>query len=237
MNTTRFHLLLFAVLSLGSCSRAATPSPGTDAISVGGATISLPAPDGFFRYDGKSAKVDSFEQQFVSATNRLLAIFGSEETLGEVLMDKIPKSERHFAAESERTLETRNITASLFAQLKPSLRQTVSSPLDEKYRSVIKEMESNASFSAGASLRLGEIIPLGVFDETSDSLCFSAFTKAQAETISQSYVSIIACCAVRVKNRLFYLYANSPYHDKSDIEWARRSVQRWRDAVLKANSR
>ena len=93
MNTTRFHSLLFAALSLGSCSRDATPSAGTDAISVGGATISLPAPDGFFRYDGKSAKVDSFEQQFVSATNRLLAIFGSEETVGEVLMDKIPKSE------------------------------------------------------------------------------------------------------------------------------------------------
>ena len=56
MNTTRFHSLLFAALSLGSCSRDATPSAGTDAISVGGATISLPAPDGFFRYDEPSSE-------------------------------------------------------------------------------------------------------------------------------------------------------------------------------------
>jgi hypothetical protein len=237
MNSTRFNIVFFAALSLGSCSRGATPSATTDAISVGGTVISLPAPDGFFRYDGKSAKVDTFEQQFVSATNRLLATFGSEETLGGVLKDQVPQSERHFAAESERSLETRDITASLFAQLKPSLRRTVSSPLDEKYRSVIEEMESNASSSAGASIRLGEIISLGVFDDTSDSLCFSAFTKAEADTTSQSYVSIIACCAIRVKNRVFYLYANAPYRDKSDIEWARRSAQRWRDAVLKANSR
>jgi len=31
-------------------------------------------------------------------------------------------------------------------------------------------------------------------------------------------------------------YATAPYRGKSDIEWARRSVQRWRDAVLKANA-
>ena len=232
-NTTRFHIILFGALSLGARILWA----GTDAISVGGTTISLPPPEGFFRYDGKSAKVDSFEQRLVPPTNRLLAAFGSEETLAEVLMDHLPKSERHFAAESERSLESRDITPSFFAASKPSLRKTVSSPLDEKYRSVIKEIESNWSSDIGASLRLGEMIPLGFFDDTSDSLCFSALTKVQVETTSQSYVSIAACCVIRVRNRAFYLFADSPYHDKSDIEWARRSVKRWRDAVFKAKSR
>ena len=152
MNATRFGIVLFAALSIGSCSRGATPSTMTDAISVGGTIISLPAPDGFSRYDGKSTKVDSFEQQFVPATNRLLAIFGSKEALGDVVKDQIPKRGRYFAAESKRSLETRDITASLFGQLKPPLRRMVSSPLAEKYLSVIKEMESNAS-SHYASLR------------------------------------------------------------------------------------
>jgi len=39
-----------------------------------------------------------------------------------------------------------------------------------------------------------------------------------------------------VSNRLIFLYAASPYKSKPDIEWAKRSVQSWRDAILKANA-
>src|SRR5262245_43840995 len=89
-------------------------SAETQTVAVGGTTISLPSPEGCFRYDGKSAKVDDFEQRFVPATNRLLATFGSEETVAEVLMDHLPESERHFAAECNRSLESLDVTQASF---------------------------------------------------------------------------------------------------------------------------
>jgi hypothetical protein len=49
------------------------------------------------------------------------------------------------------------------------------------------------------------MIPLGVFDDTGDSVCFSMLSKAQVSTISDRYASIIACCLIRVSNRVFYL--------------------------------
>jgi hypothetical protein len=69
-------------------------------VVVGGTTIALPSPEGFFRYDGKNTKVDSLEQQLVPKSNRLLAAFGSEEMLAEVLADRFPAKGRWFNAQS-----------------------------------------------------------------------------------------------------------------------------------------
>lgn len=212
----------------------------TATISVGGSAIVLPSPEGFFRFDGKSTKVDSFEQRLLPAGNRMLARFGSEETLAEVLIDHFPKIGRHFSAQSRRSFETIVITPALFNEMKSEMRKSLVA--SEAYREAIKELEANA-FSATAppfqppmTLKVGEMIALGIFEETNESLCFSMLSKVQVSTRPDSYVSIVAVCTLRVGDRLFYLSSSSPYHDKSDIVWARRSVQRWRDAVLKANA-
>src|SRR5439155_12205610 len=128
----------------------------------------LPSPDGFFRYDGKSTKVDSLEQRLLPASNRLLVAFGSEETLAEVLIDHYPKIDRHFSAQSERSLESVDITPAFFAEFKPELKTNISSQID-KYPIVIRQVESNASSAVSSSIRIGEMIPLGVFDDTNDS--------------------------------------------------------------------
>jgi hypothetical protein len=205
-------------------------------ISVGGTSIALPAPEGFFRYDGKSAKIDALEQRLLAASNRLLAAFGSEETLADVLLDHLPKIERQFRAQSERSLESVTVTPVSFNKMKPEIRNTVSSQA-AKYHSLAKDIEASASIAIGSTLTIGEAIPLGVFDETTDSLCFSMLMKVKIAAISDSEVSIVTCCVIRVSNRVLYLTANSPYRDRSDIEWARRSVQRWRDAVIQANAK
>lgn len=205
-------------------------------VSVGGTSITLPAPAGFFRYDGKSAKVDSYEQKLLPATNRLLADFGSEEDVADVLLDRLPTLERHFSAQTLRSAESLELTATAFGNMKPEIAHTVAEQAS-KYRDLAKNLETSASVAIGSRLTIGESIPLGVFDDTADSICFSMLSKVKVEVLSDAYVSISTCCVVRVSNRVLYLLSSSPYRDKSDIEWARRNVKLWRDAVLKANAR
>ncbi|MEI7820799.1 MAG: hypothetical protein WCK55_07765 [Verrucomicrobiota bacterium] len=233
MNSIRFRfaLLLGLLLLVSRIAGAETPT-----VTIGGTIISLPPPVGFFRYDGKSSIIDKIEQRLLPASNRLLAAFGSEETLAEVLIDHIPKIERHFSAQSVRELESLDVPQAGFAEMRPGIRDAFT-PQSGKYSSIIKELESNASSISSAVLKIGEMIPLRIFDDTKESICFSMLCKVQVDTIPRSYVSIVAGAVVRVRNRIFYLYASVPYHDKADIEWARRSVQQWRDDVLKANSR
>lgn len=238
MKITSLRLFVFAVVFLFASQVTHSQIP---TVSVGGNSIALPPPEGFFRYDGKSARVDAVEQNLLPKTNRLLAVFGLEEVLADVLSDRFPKIGRHFSAQTERSLEVMTISPSLFAEFKPEMRNPITAQL-EIYREAAKEIENNAASAAYAQtgilakLRIGETIPLGIFDETKESLCFSMLSKAQISGIAGSYVTITACCVINVKDRLFYLYSSSPYREKADIEWARRSVQRWRDAVLKSNA-
>ncbi|PYL05785.1 MAG: hypothetical protein DME33_15370, partial [Verrucomicrobia bacterium] len=213
----------------------------TAIVSVGGTSIVLPIPEGFFRYDGKSTKVDRLHQGLLPASNRMLAEFCSEESLAEVLLDRFPKIERRFNAQAERSLETLSVTPELFNEIKPELRKSMA--VSESYRDVIKELERNTAsavatqFNLPMTMKVGEMIPLGIFDETDESVCFSVLGKVHVPTLPDDYVSITAGCILRVRGRVFYLFSSSPYHDKSDIAWARRSLQNWRDAVLKSNAR
>jgi hypothetical protein len=240
MKTIRLRLPVLVAALFLVCQTAAAD---TNTVYVGDTAILLPSPKGFFRYDGKNSKIDNLEQSLLPSSNRLLAIFGSEENLADVLVGRFPKVERQFNAQSMRSLESLTVTQAFFNELKPGLRETFSAQSgNENFRDVIKEVETNASSAISAvshlsaNLKIGEMISLGVFDDTKDSLCFSALAKVQVSTSTNSYVTVIGCCIIRVSDRVFYLYSMSLYRDKSDIEWARRSIQRWRDAVLKANA-
>jgi hypothetical protein len=128
---------------------------------------------------------------------------------------------------------------------KPVLRDRFTHGM-EKYPELIKELEANwapaittlsREFTA---LKVGDVISLGVFDETENSVCFSMLVKSQLSRAKAgqevNYVAISAGCLVRVRDRMLSLGCAAIYHDKSDIEWARHSVQTWRDAILAVNS-
>jgi len=159
--------------------------------------------------------------------------------LAEVLADRFPAKGRWFNAGSLRDIESIDMKPELFAALKREMRKDIWPPMTDKDRDAIEEIDRKASILLSGNLKSGEMITLGVFDDTADSFCYSILGKAQfqATTVSHDEMTIIALCIIRVRNRAFYIAAGSPYRDKSDIEWARRSVQHWRDAVLKANSR
>jgi hypothetical protein len=213
-------------------------------VNVGDTSIALPAPEGFFRYDGRSKKVDQMQQGSLTAGNRLLASFGSEDDLAQTLADTYPKLERNFNAQSVKKLEEVSIFPDRFNDLKSAIRTQMDS-VRQKLGDKIAEIENNMSlnlskeFQTGTDFKLGDMILLGVFDETPNSISFSMLTKYRltAAKLEESIegVSTVAATALNLHNRVIYLYCTSICKDKRDIDWARNNVKKWRDNILAAN--
>ena len=203
------RLIVIAIVFLfaGQVTHSQIPT-----VSVGGIPIALPAPDGFFRYDGKSVKVDRFEQSFLDKNGRFLAMFGSEEVLADVLSEHIPKPGRRFSAQADTNLEVLAITPTYFAELKPEIRKSFATN-PEILSEAVKELESGAAsalpqFGILGKLKIGELISLGVFDETKESLCFSFLAKAKISEKAGSNITITTNCVVNVKEKLIFLVAD-----------------------------
>jgi hypothetical protein len=62
-------------------SSARSLKPSTVVADVGGTNINIPSPTGFFRFDGKSHRVDAQLKSCLASTNKLLAAFASEADL------------------------------------------------------------------------------------------------------------------------------------------------------------
>lgn len=233
-------LLLSAVTILFSV--AAVEEPTT--FRIANTSVRIPSPNGFYRYDGKDAQVDTIARRLVG-NNRLLAAYSSGKDLEQVLHGHYPKLERSFTAQTDPKLEAIEFDRELLSLLKDKLRHDFSDGL-KSYGPTIKEVEADGSAAAALSqrltaLKLGEMIPLGIFDETPDSVCFSMIIKAQAVSGGPDqpppYTGVSAVCMTRVDNRILSLGCGSQYRSKSDIMWARSSLQEWRNSILSANER
>jgi hypothetical protein len=83
------------------------------------------------------------------------------------------------------------------------------------------------------------VIPLEVFKETEDSLCYSALLKSKVRTGETQEPTMVvqygAAALVYVHQRVIYLYAWSLFRDRGDVDWARTSLQDWKDDVVASN--
>lgn len=216
-------------------------------VNVGGTWILLPAPEGFFRYDGRSPKIDQYQNALASAgNNRLVATFGSESVLTDVLKNAFPSLDRYFAVQTVRDVEKDKMTESMFAEFKRMLRSQADALVRESSRQAaqMKDITSGALSKAvqtPAYLKLREMTSQGAFDETLDSICLCVIAKLQAGVVETGAepvekFAIIADCSVCVRQRLIELTYYSIYNSPKDIEWAQTHLKMWRDAVIAANA-
>ena len=150
---------------------------------------------------------------------------------------------------SVRKLEGYKVTPILFADLKKMLRGEIDSLVTKNQRTVaLAPLEADASkalskaVQSPVDVKVGELIPLGVFDETPESICFSAFGKIrynvrQGDGAQIDRLSISATSEINIRQRVISLTCCSTYNSELDIEWVRTQLKKWRDAVVAANAK
>jgi tetratricopeptide (TPR) repeat protein len=231
-----------AALDSDKASSSPPVKPGTVVAEVGGAKINIPPPRGLFRFDGRSAHVDSVLKTGLAPTNKLLAAFASESDLASTLMDKFPEGGRQLFAQS--LIKTGYFTQASWVHLKSSFRDNLQADTGKLNSSEVwSHIQSNIARGASQDLGLefsgAKLMPLEVFEETEDSLCYALLLKSQvrADDIEEpvTVVQYEAAAMVYVRQRVIYLYACSVFGDKADVDWARTSLERWRNDVVAAN--
>ena len=216
--------------------------PGTVvADDVGGTKINIPPPTGFFRFDGKSNRVDAQLKSGLASTNRLLAAFASDSDLALAMKNEIPELRRWLFAQT--LVKAGYFTDTSWVRLKSSTRSDLQADIEKLNSSALwaKIQSGVVSVSKDLGLEYGgaNVVPLEVFDEDAHSLCYAVLLKSQFRAADlDKPVTVIqyeTAAMLYVHQRVIYLYSCAVFENKSDAEWARNSLQRWRDEVVAAN--
>lgn len=234
-------ILISATIALINAAVAAS-NPAV--LDIGGVEIRIPAPDGFFRIDGIDHEYDRLARSLVPPHNRSIAQFGTERELAELLAGRWPSAKRGFGVQVMRALESVRATRSQFDRIKDRLKtDLLEVETDPEFQRLIREMELGISKGffdldgTAHNVTIGNPIPLGIYDETAESLLFSMLMTAYVDGANDDdiFVGMVSGACIHINERVLYLYATSEYVDNTDIEWVRTALMNWRDEVVKAN--
>ena len=232
--------LLLSALMLFAPLAPAQTTVSRYAASVGGTEIALPIPPGFDEAGARAPGVRQLGSNFTPASNRLLAMFVSEADLRAAESSRPPALRRYFLVQTLRSAEAQTITADSFAPVKRVLRTQFDAVLASA-RPQINAEAASASSKTGEqigrpdlSVKIGEIVPLGIFDERPSSISVALMTKVAIKTgsIDQEVPLAMALTTLVLNSRVVYFYAYSYYESDADLDWIRSATGDWLAAAL-----
>lgn len=235
-----FIIFFYWLMLLGSIANAETQNIQ---IEVGGTMINVPSPAGFHEISDLSPETRKRAETMTPPQNRLIAVFVSEADLGRIMKGDAPEFGRYMFLQVFRDLENRNISRSQFQQLGTQIKQqqnTLSTKLKDKADSFIEGAADKLSKDSAISLslKMGEIVPLGVFLEQSNAVSLAMLAKYQvsAEGEKLDYVVISGTSWVRVKQKVLYANVYSTYKSQDDLNWVRSKSREWVNSLLTFNN-
>jgi len=201
----------------------------------------VPAPDGYFRCDGKVRDVDVILLAHIPTTNQELAFYCDEDDLAKASSSQNPSFSRFFDVQVRASLKNKDYSDQEFNDIKQSLKKLVGDDqlgdLSTQATETVSQKLSKIRDKAG-NLKSGDAAQLGVFDETPDSICMAMVLKATygaGNGANDNLVRVMATALTHVHKRIFYLYSASIFQDETDIVWTRSEIRKWRDSVIAAN--
>ena len=228
--------LAVAALIAGLAFAAASARAQTLTDKLGDLTVSLPIPAGFAPVEGAAAVLRGILVRAMPPAYRLIAV--------EVPQDYLDNLHAHAAAGSlpryvtiltYRNYETSGMPPELFAAAKTAMRDQgdqVMKLAQAQVGDVVDKVSKDIAKATGdptATLKVGAIATLGVFDEQPDSVALamigpvSVSSREVNETRDQ--VAVVAIVLIHGKPINANFYSN--YASKDDLEWAKDQARDW----------
>lgn len=211
-------------------------------INIDGQEIKIQAPVGFYEISSLSPETRRIVETLTPPTNRLLAVFVSEEDLGRILKGESPVLNRTVLLQVNRELENIKFTNELFLQLVNLIKKQQNTLLSEtksKVNSVLDNAGKTFSkkFDVQLKIEVGEQVPLGIFNDKPKVLAFASLSKYEIKVEDEKVdlVRVIGSSLILLKGRMFYAYINSDYKTKNDVNWIKSKSKKWADSLLRSN--
>jgi len=213
-------------------------------VNIGEKTINLPQIDGFPRLDGKNHELDkSVELMASGARNRVVALYGPESDLGLILTNQKPMLTRTVTIQSATRIEQKDMPLDFFPRFKNEARKDIETA-DKSLETLLEKIEVSTSDAVtrrnkvSTVVQYGSVVPLGVYDETDQSLSHSMIAKAQAKTNDKvtDIVQVSSISLVYLNGKLLTIYASSLYDSIEDLQWTRKMALTVRDKLISVNA-
>ena len=206
---------------------------GAEEAKIGDATIKVPAPSGFVRYDGLNERIDEVMGQMVPKTNRLLLMFATPKDAALAKKGKPQNLERYMMIQTFRQGEKIKLAAKDFAALLKGAEAQVNSSVEsgEIASSVNEQLKKSKD---AKDLKVGENVMLGTFHKSESSIDMGMLMKTQMGNDEPTSMAA-AFSIVLLHGKILYVYVYSSYYAAEDIAWTRKTVKDWREAIVALN--
>jgi hypothetical protein len=228
---------LFVVLSLLCLLPAAFAQSAVPAFQamVGPAEVQIPSPAGFNEASAMAPSLRQLGETNTPPSNRLLAFFVADADLKRVADNERPSLSRYFMVQTLRSTERDVISTQGMREVKDLLRtqyKSVLSKAQPQIESHLAAVSQKLGAQAGRpelNIKVGELLPLDIFDERTHSISFAALSKVTLTTdaVTREVPLVVAMTTLTVRGKLLYFYAYSVYDGPDDVAWARTATTEW----------
>lgn len=237
-------ILLFLIL----ISTQAFASTQSVSVKIGNQEIHLPAPEGFFEVNHLSEAIRKFTETLMPPENRLLAVFVSGKSFGQIMKDdstwiknNAALGDRYMLVQVFREDENKIISNMEFSQFKDSLKQEQLpfEKIKDRVGVIIKKAADAISQEHDIFLdyKFDKPVPLGVFMDKPDVVAFALLMKTQKLLNRTSTVSfqVGGTSILKTKDKILFIYVYSNFDTAEDLDWVQAFSSRWVEQILLEN--
>jgi hypothetical protein len=236
---TRFITCILLSLFLSN-SAFAEPVQST----IGGVDIKLPVPAGFTNNSEDYPKVIKIFETMVPPANRALAFFISESDF-KIFREGGNEGTltRYFAVQTKRSSELKfdaqndlDVMKSVLKKSQPELMKHVNKSIDALIADTEKKMIAVLD-DPTLTVKVGEVIPRGLFNETPTSISLAMLTRLSGVTrgkVDDDLIAIVITFVV-LKGKLVFFGAYGKYASQADMDWLVNASQQWAAEATSVN--
>lgn len=231
----------FLLLAPFQVHYAATLDDAT--ITLGNNVIVIPVIEDYPRLDGKNSDLDSRVNTMASgARNRVVALYGPESDLGLIMDGRLPVLSRTITIQSALAFEDKTMSPQDFASFKEMLKKDLKNA-DKSIERLLEEIEISSSDAVSKQrnidtiVQYGNVVLLGILEDTPDSLSQSILAKvrAESETGTSELLQASSIALVHIQGKLLTIYVSAVYNSHEDLQWTRKMALSVRDRLIEAN--
>jgi len=215
---------------------AALAQPGFVGVPVGEATVLISYPRGFTLVDS-SHDLQRIAEESIPPSNRLVAYFARRSDLRARSQGKLASFNRYFLVQTLRKIEDQSFSAADFARLRGIAKNQQSealAKLEPRLAELSHDLEKHRSADAGTlpRLQVGDIVPLGIYQDSESCVSFGAMSRAQS---ADDRTVLNVTSIVTVKGKVLFLYTYASVAGRKDVEWAKHASATWSNDVVALN--
>jgi hypothetical protein len=228
-----FFLFVITFLTLGAPSFAAN-------LSAGGEIFQVVPPKGLVDFTGR----DSFANELVQRTTRksmlLMATYLTEEDVARSLNGQVPLVNKYAKLTIYREFLTQKMSAKEFILNRNKLRDAADQSVKNlrgkvDYSNVENFLRDRTGVEA--TVRLNDIVPLGVDSESNRHITFGMLLKntISSKEKTTSPVIMMEVSAVYIRQQILNLTTYALFETPEDIAWVRKVSAEFVNNLIRDN--